>query len=224
MAKKVFLAIGHGGKDPGAVANGLREADINLAMGIAAQAELVRHGVVVLMSRTSDVNDPLEDEIREANAFEPDLVVGLHNNAGGGNGWEAYVPTNRFGTSSKALAEAIEKEVKALGQNSRGIKTRLNAMGADYFGLLREVAATVVLLEGAFLDSSDRFIIDTVEEQRAFGMAYAKGILAHLGIPWKPQSASCNHNGLTQENARLKEQLKAKDKLLQSFKALAARI
>ena len=29
---KVFIAVGHGGKDPGAVANGLKEKDINLAI------------------------------------------------------------------------------------------------------------------------------------------------------------------------------------------------
>lgn len=51
---KVFLGIGHGGKDPGAMAFGLKEKDINLAIGLAAQAELMRHGVTVLLSRTKD--------------------------------------------------------------------------------------------------------------------------------------------------------------------------
>lgn len=40
MIKKVFLGVGHGGTDPGAVANGLREKDVNLGIALAAQKEL----------------------------------------------------------------------------------------------------------------------------------------------------------------------------------------
>ena len=35
MAKKVFIGVGHGGSDPGAVANGFREKDLNLAIALA---------------------------------------------------------------------------------------------------------------------------------------------------------------------------------------------
>ena len=62
MSKKVFLGIGHGGSDPGAVANGFEEKDLNLAIGLACRGELERHGVQVLMSRTKDENDPLAEE------------------------------------------------------------------------------------------------------------------------------------------------------------------
>ena len=43
-----------------------------------------RNGVQVLMSRTSDEYDPLTDEIKECNAFNPDLALDTHNNAGEG--------------------------------------------------------------------------------------------------------------------------------------------
>ena len=88
--KKVFIGVGHGGSDPGAVANGFREKDLNLSVALACNEELARHGVTTLMSRTGDENDPLTDEIRECNAFAPDLAVDIHNNAGGGDGAEAY--------------------------------------------------------------------------------------------------------------------------------------
>lgn len=82
MAKKVFIGVGHGGSDPGAVANGFEEADLNLAIATATRDELVRHGVNVLMSRTKDEDDALDDEIKECNAFKPDLAIDIHNNAG----------------------------------------------------------------------------------------------------------------------------------------------
>ena len=45
MIKKVFLGVGHGGTDPGAVANGLREKDVNLGIALAAKEHLERAGV-----------------------------------------------------------------------------------------------------------------------------------------------------------------------------------
>lgn len=183
---RVFIGVGHGGSDPGAVANGLRESDVNLVMGCMMKAELERHGVIVGISRIKDENDPLAEEIAEANAFKPDLAVECHNNAGGGDGFEAYRQTNGYASKSLALAQAIEKHVKELGQNSRGVKTKLSGT-VDYFGWLRQLNCPAVLCEGAFLDNkTDVQIIDTIPEQEAFGVAYAKGVLEYLGIEWKP--------------------------------------
>jgi N-acetylmuramoyl-L-alanine amidase len=185
---KVFIGIGHGGLDPGAIANGLREADVNLVVGLSMSEELSRNGVVTALSRTTDENDPLTEEIAEANAFRPDLAVGDHFNAGGGDGFEVYRQTNRFASQSQKLAQAIENQVKNIGQNSRGVKTRINASGTDYFGWLRQVNCPAVLCEGAFLDNKDDVqLIDTIEKQRAFGVAYARGVLDYLGISWSPE-------------------------------------
>ena len=48
---RVFIGVGHGGSDPGAVANGMREKDINLVMGAMMKVELERHGLTVGISR-----------------------------------------------------------------------------------------------------------------------------------------------------------------------------
>ena len=69
---KVFLGIGHGGTDSGATDNGFKEKDLNLTIGLACRDELARHGVTVKMSREKDEADPLKDEIKECNAFNPD--------------------------------------------------------------------------------------------------------------------------------------------------------
>ncbi len=174
MMHKVFIGVGHGGSDPGACANGLRESDVNLTMALAMKAELERHGVTVGISRTRDENDRLTEEIKECNAFAPDLAVEIHNNAGGGDGFEVYISGKN--QTARQLAERIEKEVKAIGQNSRGIKTSTS------LGWVRQVKAPAVLCEGFFLDSADRAIADTADKQRRFGQAYARAVLAQLGI------------------------------------------
>jgi len=186
MAKKVFLGVGHGGKDPGAVGNGFHESDLNLSIALACQAELVRHGVTVGMSRTKDENDDLIEEINECNAFNPDLALDIHNNAGGGDGAEAFY--HHGGGTGKILAENILAEIVKLGQNSRGAKIRKNDNGDDWYGWIRMTNAPAVIVECAFIDNAkDIQIIDTAEEQKAMGIALAKGILKTLGIEYQEE-------------------------------------
>lgn len=189
MAKKVFIGIGHGGSDPGAVANGFEEADLNLVIGLACATELERHGVKVKTSRTKDENDPLPEEIKECNAFGPDLAADIHINAGGGDGAEVYYYSG--GGTSKTLAQNVNTAIIAAGQNSRGIKTRVNANGSDYYGWIRETLSPAIIVECAFVDSkTDMKILDTTAEQKAMGIAIAKGILKTLGITRKAPTAA----------------------------------
>lgn len=136
---KVFIGVGHGGMDSGALGGGLREADVNLVMALTMAEELRRHGVQVAMSRTRDENDPLEEEITEANVYGPDLAIDVHNNAGGGDGFECYVQTNQYAKMSRAFGEALEGQVKALGQNSRGSRSGPMRVGTitDFFAVSR---------------------------------------------------------------------------------------
>ena len=186
MAKKVFIAAGHGGSDPGAVANGFKEKDLNLAISLACQTELERHGVSVRMSRTKDENETLTQQVNECNAFAPDVAVNIHNNAGGGDGAEAFHSV--VGGTGKKLAVNILDEVVKIGQNSRGAKTRKNSSGGDYYGFIRQTACPAVIVECAFVDNKkDIEIVDTKAEQAAFGVAIAKGVLKTLGIAYKEQ-------------------------------------
>lgn len=186
MARKVFLGVGHGGKDPGAVANGFQEKDLNLTIALACRDALERHGIQTLMSRTKDEDETLSGKIKMSNDFGPDLTMDIHNNAGGGDGAEVFY--SRTG-SGKTLAENILEEFKAIGQNSRSIKTKLNSQGLDYFGFIRNTDAPAVLVECAFIDNTkDLQIIDTEAEQQAFGVAIAKAVLKTLGISWQEEA------------------------------------
>ena len=181
---KVFISSGHGGSDPGAVANGVKEKDLNLSIALACRDELVRHGVSVKMSRTKDENDPLSEEIKECNAYAPDLAVSIHCNAGGGDGAETFY--HYGGGKSKTLAENILAEIVKLGQNSRGAKTRKNANGKDYYGFIRETSAPSVIVECAFVDNAtDLKILATEGDKKAMGVAIAKGILKTLGVAYE---------------------------------------
>lgn len=195
MAKKVYIGIGHGGSDPGAVANGIKEKEANLVIGMACVEELKRHGVEVMVSRTTDVAETVAQKVSECNAYAPDLAADIHNNAGGGDGAEVFHSIN--GGTGKSLANNILKEIVAIGQNSRGLKTKVNAGGADYFGFIRSTKCPAVIVECAFLDNKkDVQIIDTVAEQKAMGVAVAKGFLKQLGIAYKEKETAASNTGV----------------------------
>jgi N-acetylmuramoyl-L-alanine amidase len=175
LSKKVFLSAGHGGTDPGACAYGLKEKDINLQTLLSCKSELERHGVKVVASRVTDENDPVSQEVKKANASGADPAVSFHANAGGGDGFEAFYWDSD--TNGKKLASLGEKYIKALGQNSRGIKS------GNHLYFIRNTKATAVLFESFFLDNAtDINVGNTVEKQKALGVAYARAILEYLGI------------------------------------------
>ena len=187
MSKKVFIGAGHGGTDSGAVANGLKEKDLNLAIALSCCDELKRQGVDVLMSRTTDYSETLTGKIEGCNAFKPDLALDIHNNTGGGDGAECY--HHYGGGTGKVLAQNILDSIVAIGQNSRGTKIKKNSSGADYFGFIRQTSAPAVIVECAFMDSADVETVNTPEKQKTMGIAIAKGVLKTLGIAWTAEEA-----------------------------------
>ena len=181
--KKVFLGVGHGGEDSGAVANGVKEKDVNLQIALILGDELKRHGVDVQYSRTTDINEQLNDKINRCNAFSPDLALDIHNNAGGGDGAEIY--HHYGGGVGKTLAENILSEMVKAGQNSRGAKVRKNSNGRDYFAFIRDTACPAVIVECAFLDNEkDVLSVLSQAARKNIAVAICKGILLTLGIAY----------------------------------------
>jgi N-acetylmuramoyl-L-alanine amidase len=189
LMAKVFIGVGHGGSDPGAVANNVKEKDLNLSIALACRDILEKHGVSVKLSRTKDENDTVGEEVKECNAYAPDLAVDIHNNAGGGDGAEVFY--HHGGGKGKTLAENILAEIVKVGQNSRGIKTRVNSQGKDYYAFIREVSAPSVIVECAFVDNaSDLKILASESQRKSMGEAIAKGILKTLGVEIQSDKAT----------------------------------
>ena len=183
---KVFISAGHGGSDPGACSGNVKEKDLNLSIALACRDELERHGVEVKMSRTKDENDPVGDEVKECNSYNPTYGISIHNNAGGGDGCEVFY--SHLGGKGKILAENILAEMVKTGQNSRGIKTRVNSQGKDYYAFIRNTSCPAVIVECAFVDNAtDLQILATEDKRKAMGVAIAKGILKTLGVEYQAE-------------------------------------
>lgn len=176
---KVYIGVGHGGSDSGAVKY-LVEKDVNLKMALACRDYLKAAGVDVKISRTTDKDSSIAEKVTAANSWGADLAIDIHNNAGGGDGAEVY--HSIVGGTGKRLANNILNEFEKIGQNVRGAKTK-HENGTDYFGFIRLTDMPAVITEAVFVDNAaDAAQADTEAECKAFGIAIAKGVLRTLGI------------------------------------------
>ncbi|MDQ0199331.1 N-acetylmuramoyl-L-alanine amidase [Neobacillus ginsengisoli] len=194
----VFLDPGHGGSDPGAMAGGYKEKDLNLAVAKKVQSLLVNRGYTVYMSRTDDTFVPLLDRSQMANDLHADIFVSIHTNALGtgetsANGIESYFYQNDpadppkinagMATNPDRIAKSVklaniiqEKMVAYSGANDRG------TVGED-FSVLRESAMPATLTEIGFINnSSERQKLITDSYQNTLAKAIADGIDTYFAI------------------------------------------
>src|SRR5690625_4484757 len=173
---KIFLDPGHGGNDPGAVANGLREKDLTLDIAKRIRKYLNDNysGHTIKMSRTGDTYPSLTKRANDANKWGADVFVSIHINAGGGTGFESFIYNGKVSSKTKQVQNDVHDAiVKETGVNDRG-KKRAN------FAVLRQTNMPAVLTENLFIDTkkdadklkSSKFL-DKVAKGHAIGLAKA---------------------------------------------------
>lgn len=86
--KGVVIDPGHGGTDPGAISNGLKEKDFTLLISKYMYDRLKELGVPVRLTRDSDVTLTPKERVDKVQSFFGDgkdvVVISNHLNAGGG--------------------------------------------------------------------------------------------------------------------------------------------
>ena len=170
---KIYLNPGHSNTYPGAVGY-VQERSQNVKVTKYQNEYLLAN--YVCETKVTSGKLTLNEAIREANAWGADFVCSNHFNAGGGDGWEGLV----YSDASREIGEVFEKHVKAIGQNSRGVKIRPD------LGILRLTNAPAILTEGAFVDNKkDIKDWDEEHELKQLGIAYAKATAEVVGLKKK---------------------------------------
>ncbi len=145
----VVLDPGHGGYDPGAVAHGLEEKNLNLDLALEVAGRL--EGIRVLLTRDRDVFVSLADRVALSRRAGADLFLSLHANAGGGRGFESFVSSSLApGHPAMEMQAAVHGQVvgalAAWNTVDRGMKQ------AAFF-VLRHNPRPAVLIESLFIDN-----------------------------------------------------------------------
>lgn len=181
---KVVIDPGHGGPDPGAIGiAGLRETDVVLDVSLQLAQLLEARGVVVQMTRTSDVDVDLPPRVSLANSAGADAFVSIHANAlsmarPDVNGVETFFFAGGPNAGrSRRLAEALQQQMLAISEGSpdRGVKT-------GRFFVIRRTTMPAALVEMGFVTGRlDASRLRNPEFRRRMAQALAAGVLAYLG-------------------------------------------
>lgn len=185
---KVMFDPGHGGKDPGAVGNGLKEKDLTLDISKRAKKYLEDNyeGITVYMTRTTDKFLELSERADLANAKKVDLFVSNHINAGGGTGFETFIYNGGVGASTKKAQDLIHGAMMDF-LKKHGVKDR--GQKSANFAVVRESNMEAILPESLFIDNAnDAKLLKSSSFKQGLAEAQAKGIASYLGLKKKKAS------------------------------------
>lgn len=169
---KVFIDVGHGGKDCGALGfNGQQtEAARNLILANKIKAELESIGATVYMNRTDDSTSSADHKIQLLKELKPDFCIAIHHNdavTGRNNGFDSYY----YHPFSVKAAEYIYMNTVNAGlyQNY--------GLGWHYYFMARTTACPIVLTENGYMSNRNDYndiINDEINDKKA--QALTKGI------------------------------------------------
>lgn len=193
----IVLDPGHGGmndegKPEGGVYDGFVEKEMNLIVAEAMKAELEKYeDVTVYLTRTGDQRLSLEERVNFAKSVDADFLFCLHFNLSKEHnslfGTECWVSAfGRYYSEGYAFADIEMDALEKLGLYSRGIKTRLNDEGADYYGIIRhsvEQDIPCVLIEHCHMDhENDRPFCEGREQWETFGRLDATSVAKYFHL------------------------------------------
>lgn len=188
----IVIDPGHGGENAGTISNpNFEEKEITIKTALALVEELSKYeGVKVYMTHEEDVDLSLKERAVFAQKKNADFLFSLHYNASEYHtmfGTEVWIPLEApYHALCYEFAYLQQLEMQELGLFSRGIKTRRNDSGTDYYGIIRECVTReipAVIIEHCYVDESrDSTYVNSYEDVAEFGRRDAKAIAKFLGL------------------------------------------
>lgn len=193
MTEKIVIVIdpGHGGSNEGLNYDGFLEKDMNLVTAKAMQELLQQYDNTEVYITNPDKKDmSLKERAEYAKSVEADVMVSLHFNMSENHtmyGSEVWIPSTGLANAKMhALGDIILSQLSEHGLTIRGVKTRLNDKGTDYYGIIRESAALdlpCILVEHAYADHAmDRPYMDSPEDWQEMGRLDATAVAKYYGL------------------------------------------
>ena len=170
----IYIDAGHGGRDPGAVANGIQEKDVVLPISLDLGRALQSMGYSVYYTRTNDVEIDLEPRVASAESVNADVFVSVHANAlaagnSGISGIETYHA--RGSTVGKELADYVHSQIiENTGAKDRSVRS------AGFYVIARTSMPAILVETGFVTNPTEAANLDNPSYQKRMAEAIAKGI------------------------------------------------
>jgi N-acetylmuramoyl-L-alanine amidase len=187
MVKTIVIDPGHGGTDPGASGNGIKEKDIVLEIGkkVKYYLESQYQDVKVILTRETDKYIELSQRCKISNSLTTSLFVSIHINAANStsaHGFETFI----YNKTSSATTKAYQKKLHEAIMKGAPYFTDRGTNSAN-FQVLRGTTAPAILTESGFItNAQDSSILKTKEKLDNIAKAHVDGIAICLGLKKKP--------------------------------------
>lgn len=187
----IVIDPGHGGENLGGEYEDYTEKEMTMVVARAMKEELEKYeGVTVYLTRSTDQELSLEERCAFAESVHADFLFCLHFNLSEHHtlfGAECWVSAFGENYSKGYTFASVEMEMlQELGLYSRGIKTRLNSKGIDYYGIIRHAVERdipCVLIEHCHLDQeNDKPFYDHDEKLKVFGRLDATAAAKYFNL------------------------------------------
>ncbi|PZU91802.1 MAG: N-acetylmuramoyl-L-alanine amidase [Pseudanabaena sp.] len=170
----ILVDPGHGGRDPGAIGNGIQEKNVVLSMSLLLGQSLQSMGYTVYYSRTNDVEIDLAPRVALAERVNADAFVSIHANSLDSrnsrvNGVETFHA--RGSAVGQELARYIQSQIiGATRANDRGVK-------AAGFYVIAKTSMPAVLVETGFVTNpTEAANLNNPNYQKLMADAIARGV------------------------------------------------
>ncbi len=170
----IFVDAGHGGRDPGAVANGIQEKDVVLPISLRLGQALQSMGYTVYYTRTNDVEIDLEPRVAAAERINADVFVSVHANAlapgnSGISGVETY--HSRNSTVGRELASYVHSQIiSGTGASDRSVR------GAGFYVVAKTSMPAILVETGYVTNPTEARNLSNPDYQKRMADAIARGI------------------------------------------------
>lgn len=176
--KLVYIDAGHGGSDPGATREGIYEKDINLAVAVEVERNIVLLGHRVEQTRTTDTSVTLLERVRRINEKSPNLLVSIHCNAStnpSAKGIETWYKD--ISLRSMRLAKSIQIEAIA---TTEAVDRLVKNAGNNIYVLSKANMVAVLIEMGFISNPEERSLLVQPEYQNRLARAISLGIDKYL--------------------------------------------
>ncbi len=187
LVKKVVIDAGHGGDDPGTIANGIVEKDYTLLISKYIKKRLDELGINASLTREVDENLNPSNRPKKVQSFYGNgsdvIVISNHINAGGGDGAEIIYALRNNDELSKKIALELERN----GQNVRRYYQRRlpTNPSKDYYYILRDTPNNeTIIVEYGFADSKGDDVSQIKNNWQNLAEAVVKAIADYLGVAY----------------------------------------
>jgi len=196
---RVVIDPGHGGYDPGAMSDGIIEADVVLDVAVQLERLLVQQaGVEVVLTRRTNVFVPLEERTAIANRAGADLFLSIHANASEDDrarGIETYFLNFAPNPATEAVAA---RENAPSARTMRQLPDIVKAIALNNkIDESRDFASRVQAAMMERLKRGNRTVKDLGVKQAPFMVligATMPSILAEISFVTNPQEAALLHD------------------------------